>query len=59
MACEIPEDDTFVPKHAAVLKDHTIKRVFNLCVVLVSQMNTIIRVLIKLNLKIAEKYKQI
>jgi len=48
MACEVPENDTVVPKHAAIVKDHTLKRVFNLCVVLVSQMNTIIHILIKL-----------
>jgi hypothetical protein len=55
MACEAPEDDTVVPKHVAVVKDHTLKRVLNLCVVLVSQMKTIIHILIKLNLKIAGK----
>jgi type III secretion system FlhB-like substrate exporter len=57
MACEAPEGVTVVSKHVAVVKDHTLERVLKLCVVLVSQMNTIIHILIQLNLKIAEKHK--
>jgi hypothetical protein len=34
--CEVPEDDTDVSKHVAVVQDHTLKRVFSLCIVLVS-----------------------
>jgi hypothetical protein len=47
-----------VPKYAAVVKDHTLKRIFNLCIVLVLQMDEIIHVLIKLNLKTAVKDKK-
>ena len=44
MRCSVPEDDTDVPEHAAVVKDRILKCIFNLCIVLVSQMNTVIHV---------------